>query len=71
MYSSKKKADLTSRELEVLRLLADGHSQPTIAKKLFISPDTSKLRVKNLREKLDAATAAQAVYRAMKEKILD
>jgi DNA-binding NarL/FixJ family response regulator len=65
------KNQLSSRELDVLRLLAQGETQPKIAQKLYISPDTSKLRVKTLREKLNASTVAEAVYLAMKLQIID
>jgi DNA-binding NarL/FixJ family response regulator len=65
-----KTCSLTSREIEVLQLVAKGETTFDIAKKLFISPETSKMRMKTLREKLEAATAAQAVYKAMKMELL-
>jgi DNA-binding NarL/FixJ family response regulator len=70
MATISKKQILTCREIEVLELIAKGETSTEIAKKLYISPDTSKLRMKTLREKLHAATAAQAVYQAMKMEIL-
>jgi DNA-binding NarL/FixJ family response regulator len=66
-----KNNNLTSRELDVLRLIAQGENQFSIAEILYISPDTSRARVKKLREKLQAATAAEAVYLAMKQNILE
>jgi DNA-binding CsgD family transcriptional regulator len=66
-----KHTTLTSRELDVLRLIAKGENQFSIAEILYISPDTSRARVKKLREKLDAATVAEAVYLAMKYNILE
>jgi DNA-binding NarL/FixJ family response regulator len=65
-----KTGTLTAREIEVLQLIAKGETTLVIAKKLFISPETSKMRMKTLREKLEAATAAEAVYKAMKMELL-
>ena len=39
---------LTSRETEVLRLLAAGLSNPQIAARLFISPKTASVHVSNI-----------------------
>ena len=58
---------LTSRELEVLRLLADGMSNQEIAGELFISPKTASVHVSNIYAKLGvesrvaAATTAHAL----------
>jgi DNA-binding CsgD family transcriptional regulator/GAF domain-containing protein len=56
-------ADLTRRELEVLRHLADGESNTQIAANLFIAAGTVKTHVKNLLRKLGAANRAEAVSR--------
>ncbi len=71
LTTSRPTRQLSERELDVLRLIASGESQGAIAHKLFISPDTSRMRVKKLREKLHAATAAEAVYKAMKLRLID
>jgi DNA-binding NarL/FixJ family response regulator len=56
---------LTSREADVLRLLAQGHSNREIGETLFISPRTVNFHVTNLLAKLEldsrAAAAAFAV----------
>jgi len=54
---------LTRRELDVLRLLADGHSTKGIAAELVLSPGTIKFHVNNILRKLHAANRAQAVSR--------
>jgi DNA-binding CsgD family transcriptional regulator len=54
---------LTSRELEVLRLMATGETNAGIAERLVISPGTVKSHVKNVLRKLHAANRAQAVSR--------
>jgi DNA-binding CsgD family transcriptional regulator len=51
---------LTARELEVLRLVADGHSNGAIAEQLFISPKTASVHVSNILGKLGVATRVQA-----------
>ncbi len=56
-------AELTRRELEVLRHLADGASNDQIAARLFISAGTVKTHVKHLLHKLGAANRAEAVSR--------
>jgi LuxR family maltose regulon positive regulatory protein len=51
---------LTSRELEVLRLIAAGASNAAIAEKLVISVHTVKRHVANVLQKLGAASRAEA-----------
>ncbi len=55
---------LTSRELEVLRLLADGLPNKTIARRLGISEHTVKFHVNAILGKLGAASRTEAVVRA-------
>lgn len=52
---------LTSREKEVLRLLAEGLSNKEIAERLFISPATCKHHVENILAKLQVRSRAAAV----------
>jgi predicted ATPase/DNA-binding CsgD family transcriptional regulator len=51
---------LTGRELEVLRLLAVGHSNREIAAELFISPKTASVHVSNILAKLSATSRTEA-----------
>ena len=53
-------AGLTGRELEVLRLLAAGHSNREIGAELFISPKTASVHVSNILAKLNAASRTEA-----------
>jgi DNA-binding CsgD family transcriptional regulator len=53
-------SSLTGRELEVLRLLAAGHSNREIAAELFISPKTASVHVSNILAKLNAASRTEA-----------
>jgi NarL family two-component system response regulator LiaR len=55
---------LSKRELEILALLAQGHSNQEIAGKLFVSLSTVKTHLQNLFEKLDVKRRTQAVEKA-------
>ena len=55
---------LSKRELEILSLLAQGHSNQEIAVKLFVSVSTVKTHIQNLFEKLDVKRRTQAVEKA-------
>ncbi len=55
---------LTARELEVLRLLAEGASNGEIAQRLIISLSTVKKHIANIFGKLEAQSRTQAVARA-------
>ena len=57
--------DLTEREIEVLRVLADGNSNKMIAEALHISEDTVKAHIKNILQKLDASDRTHAVTIAL------
>jgi len=52
---------LTAREADVLRLIAEGLSNPEIARKLFVSPATVKSHVNHIFTKTGAKDRAQAV----------
>ena len=56
--------ELSKRELEILSLLAKGHSNQEIAAKLFVSLSTVKTHIQNLFEKLDVKRRIQAVEKA-------
>ena len=62
---------LTSRELEVLKLVAQGMSNKEIASELYISENTVKNHVRNILEKLHLHSRMEAVMYAVREKILD
>jgi len=56
-------AELTRRENEVLSLLAKGMNREEIAAKLFISPETVKMHLKNLYKKLKAKNKVDALIK--------
>jgi DNA-binding NarL/FixJ family response regulator len=58
--------ELTARELQVLRLLAEGASNKSIARRLDITPHTAKFHVASLVAKLGATGRTDAVAKAMR-----
>lgn len=62
--------DLTDRELEILRLLAEGRSTEDIAGSLFLSHHTVRNHVRNLLAKLQAHTKLEAVVLAARAGIV-
>jgi DNA-binding NarL/FixJ family response regulator len=62
---------LTERELEVLRLVADGKSNKQIAADLFLAVQTVKFHLTSLYRKLDARTRTEAVREAYRCGLLE
>ena len=62
---------LTDRELEVLKLVAQGLTNREIADQLYISENTVKNHVRNILEKLHLHSRMEAVVYAVREKLLD
>jgi DNA-binding CsgD family transcriptional regulator len=69
--SSSANATLTSREREVLALLAEGASNKTIARRLGISVHTAKFHVGSLLDKLDATGRTDAVTHAARRGVIE
>jgi len=63
-------AGLTTREVEVLRLLARGLSNKQIAQALVISPKTTGSHVEHIYRKIDASNRAQASLFAMRHGLM-
>lgn len=61
---------LTQRERDVLRLLADGLANEEIGKRLFISAETVRTHVRKAMSKLEADTRTQAVARALRDRLI-
>ncbi len=62
--------DLTARERDILRLLAKGYDNQTIADELFISLKTVKTHVSNILAKLEVDDRTQAVVYAFKHHLV-
>lgn len=65
-----KKLNLSSREYEVLQLLAKGYSNSEIAKSLYLSLSTVKTHVSNLFFKMDVKSRTQTIEKARRLKII-
>lgn len=62
---------LSTREREVLRMIAAGQTVPAIARALFLAPSTVKTHVQRLYEKLGVGDRAAAVAEAMRRGLLE
>lgn len=67
---SQLKAILTKRELQVLKLIAQGFTNPEISEQLFVSPHTVKSHVVHIYEKLGVNDRAQAAVFASRYKLI-
>jgi DNA-binding NarL/FixJ family response regulator len=64
------RAELSDRELEVLKLIANGKDNAQIAKELFISPKTVKNHISNILMKLQIENRIQAAVYAVRSGIV-
>lgn len=62
--------ELSQREIEILRLLADGHDNAAIAAQLYLSPSTVKNHVAHLLAKLGIANRTQAAVYAVRRGLI-
>lgn len=65
------KLELSSREYEVLGLMAKGYTNADIAKSLFLSVSTVKTHASNLFLKMDVKRRTQAIEKAKRLKIIE
>ena len=63
--------ELTPREIEVLRLLADGLGNKDIAARLGISEHTIKFHIRSILGKLGAASRTDAVARGLRSGLIE
>lgn len=61
---------LSPRELEVIRLIADGFSSPEIARELHVSHNTIRTHARNSMTKLGARSRAQLIAKSLGEGLL-
>ena len=62
--------NLSERQVQVLRLIVDGHSYKTAADALGISVDTLRFHVRNIYDKLHVHSKSEAVLKALRSGIL-
>lgn len=63
--------ELTQRELEILRLIADGKTNQDISDELFIAVKTVKTHITNLFSKLDVEDRTQAAIYAHRNRLVE
>ncbi len=61
---------LSERETEVLKLLSHGMNYKEVANDIFLSPHTVKTHIKNIYSKLHVNSRAEAIYKAIKQKLI-
>ena len=61
---------LSDRETQILKFLCDGNNYRVIAKQLFLSTHTVKTHIKNIYKKLHVNSRAEAVKKAIKDKLI-
>jgi DNA-binding CsgD family transcriptional regulator len=62
--------ELTRREVEVLRLVAEGHYNAQIAERLFLSPNTVRAHLYSIYGKLDVTSRTAAALFAREHQLL-
>lgn len=62
---------LSNRELEVLTLIVEGHSNTTIGEQLYLSPNTVKTYVKGIMNKLVVSDRVQAAVAAVRRGLVE
>jgi two-component system NarL family response regulator len=65
-----RKPTLTGREVEVLQLIAQGHTSREIGELLYISENTVKNHVRNILDKLGLHSRNEAVIYAVREELI-
>ena len=63
-------AGLSERELEVLRLVAEGLTNPQVAERLYVSPRTVGFHLRSIYRKLGVPTRAAAAKAAVEQGLL-
>jgi DNA-binding NarL/FixJ family response regulator len=62
--------DLTRRELEILKLVAEGHSNAALARMLWVTEQTVKFHLSNIYRKLDVTNRTEASRWAQRNGLL-
>ena len=62
---------LSTRERQILQMIAHGKSVPDMAKELFLAHTTVKTHIRRLYEKLGVSDRGAAVAKAMRTQILE
>jgi two-component system, NarL family, response regulator LiaR len=71
LNTSNNLGQLSTRELEILQLIVEGHSNPEIAKRLYLSLSTIKTHVHNIMNKLAVNDRVQAAVVALRSGLVE
>ena len=69
-FQNVKASPLSDRETEILKLLCEGMNYRSIADQIFLSAHTVKSHIKNIYRKLHVNSRAEAVSKAIKDKLI-
>jgi DNA-binding NarL/FixJ family response regulator len=69
-FQKNTKSPLSSRETEVLQLLARGKSYTMIADELFIDKETVRTHIKNIYKKLEVNSKSEAIDKANRDRLI-
>jgi DNA-binding NarL/FixJ family response regulator len=69
-YKNAKRFKFSQREIEVLKLIAEGYTNKEISNKLFISPHTARNHITNIFMKLNCHTRTKAVIEGYKKSLI-
>lgn len=69
-HATDARAGLSSRETEILQLLADGYSPAEVARDLVISPNTVRNHLSSIYTKLDVGDRTQAVIEGLRRGVV-
>ncbi len=64
------KNPLSPRETEILKMLSEGKNYKEVAELIYLSPHTVKTHIKNIYSKLHVNNRAEAIYKAIKQKLI-
>ena len=62
--------ELSVRQIEILQMLAEGHSYKTCAESLGLSLDTVRFHVRRIYERLHVHSRSEAVWKALSGGVL-
>jgi DNA-binding NarL/FixJ family response regulator len=67
---NRRNGTLSERQVQILKLVAEGNNSKEIANKIFVSRSTAKREIKQIKDKLEVNDRAQAVTRAINQRLI-
>ncbi len=69
-FHNSQPSPLSDRETEILKLLSKGMNYRSVAEEIFLSPHTVKTHIKNIYQKLHVNSRAEAIKKAIEDRII-